>query len=204
MKNRLILASKSPRRYDLLKQMGLNFEVIPSKIEEDFAQGESPREHVVRLAEAKAIEVGNRYPDCCVIGADTIVYIDGQILGKPGNREEAMEMLRLISGKEHRVLTGISVRHSNKGKGECEAVETAVRVKSLSPVEMDWYIGTGEPFDKAGGYGIQGIGSFMIESINGSYTNVVGLPLCELMQMLVRLGAITMADSRWQIADGRK
>jgi len=194
MKNRLILASKSPRRYDLLKQMGLNFEVIPSTVEEVFAQAESPREHVVRLAEAKALDVGNRFPENWVIGADTIVYVDGIILGKPKSREEALEMLRLISGKEHRVLTGVSVRHLKKGKGECETVETAVRVKTLSQAEMDWYVRTGEPFDKAGGYGIQGIGSFMIESINGSYTNVVGLPLCELMQMLIRLGAITISD----------
>jgi len=200
MKYRLILASKSPRRYDLLKQLGLDFEVIPSKIEEDFVPNESPREHVIRLAEAKAMDVSNRYIDCWVIGADTIVYIDGQILGKPRNKEEAREMLRLISGKEHRVLTGISVRSSNKGKGECGAVETAVRMKSLSPAEMDWYVRTGEPFDKAGGYGIQGIGSFMIESINGSYTNVVGLPLCELMQMLVRLGAMTISECGFQIA----
>ena len=200
MKYRLILASKSPRRYDLLKQLGLDFEVIPSKIEEDFVPNESPREHVIRLAEAKAMDVSNRYIDCWVIGADTIVYIDGQILGKPRNKEEAREMLRLISGKEHRVLTGISVRHSNKGKGECETVETAVRVKVLSQAEMDWYVRTGEPFDKAGGYGIQGIGSFMIESINGSYTNVVGLPLCELMQMLVRLGAMTISECGFQIA----
>ncbi|OGP73991.1 MAG: septum formation protein Maf [Deltaproteobacteria bacterium RBG_16_49_23] len=204
MNGRLILASRSPRRYDLLKQLGLDFNVIHSQVEEDFPAAESPRKHVIRLAEAKAMDVSNRYIDCWVIGADTIVYVDGQILGKPRNKEEARQMLQLISGKEHRVLTGISVRHSDKGKGEREAVETAVRVKPLSPVEMDWYIGTGEPFDKAGGYGIQGIGSFMIESINGSYTNVVGLPLCELLQMLVRLGAITMADSRWQIADGRK
>jgi len=199
MENRLILASKSPRRYDLLKQMGLNFEVIPSNVEEDFIPTESPREHVVRLAEAKALDVGNRFPDDWVIGADTIVYVDGIILGKPKNREEALEMLRLISGKEHRVLTGISVYHHKKGKGECEAVETAVRVKALSPAEMEWYIETGEPFDKAGGYGIQGIGSFMIESINGSYTNVVGLPLCELMQMLSRLGALRITHCKLQI-----
>ena len=184
--------------------MDLNFEVIPSTVEEVFAQVESPREHVIRLAEAKALDVGNRFPENWVIGADTIVYVDGIILGKPMSREEAMDMLKRLSGKEHRVLTGISIRHSNKGKGECETVETAVRVKVLSQVEMDWYIRTGEPFDKAGGYGIQGIGSFMIESINGSYTNVVGLPLCELMQMLIRLEAVTIADSRWQIADGRK
>src|SRR4030042_6407233 len=204
MENRLILASKSPRRYDLLKQMGLNFEVIPSAVEEVFAQAESPREHVVRLAEAKALDVGNRFPENWVIGADTIVYVDGIILGKPKNREEALEMLRLISGKEHRVLTGVSVRHLKKGKGECETVETAVRVKTLSQAEMDWYVRTGEPFDKAGGCGIQGIGSFMIESINGAYTNVVGLPLCELMQLLIRLEAMTMKDGRWQMADGRK
>jgi septum formation protein len=189
MKNRLILASRSPRRFDLLKQMGLDFEVISSTVEEVFVSAESPREHVIRLAEAKALDVGNQFPENWVIGADTIVYVDGIILGKPKSREEAMDMLKRL----------ISVRHSNKGRGECEAVETAVRVKSLSPVEMDWYIGTGEPFDKAGGYGIQGIGSFMIESINGSYTNVVGLPLCELMQMLIRLGALRITHCKLQI-----
>jgi len=201
MKNRLILASKSPRRYDLLKQMGLNFEVIPSNVEEVFVKGESSREHVIRLAEAKALDVGNRFPENWVIGADTIVYVDSNILGKPNSREEALEMLRLISGKEHRVLTGVSVRHLKKGKGECETVETAVRVKTLSQAEMDWYVRTEEPFDKAGGYGIQGIGSFMIESINGSYTNVVGLPLCELMQMLIRLGAMTISDCGMRISE---
>jgi len=190
VKNRLILASKSPRRYELLKQLGLDFDVIPSKVEEDIIRGESPGKHAIRLAKAKALDVGNRFPDDWVIGADTIVYVDRIILGKPKNREEALEMLRMISGKEHRVLTGFSVRHRKKGKSECEAVETAVKVKLLSPVEMEWYVNTGEPFDKAGGYGIQGIGSFMIESINGSYTNVVGLPLCELIQMLVRMGAV--------------
>jgi len=194
MKNQFILASRSPRRYELLKQVGLDFEVIPSKIEEDFVQGETPREHVVRLSEAKALEVGGRFPDHWVIGADTVVYVNGIILEKPKSREEAIEMLRLMSGKEHHVLTGVSVRHSNKGVGECGVVETAVRVKTLSPVEMDWYVGTGEPFDKAGGYGIQGIGSFMIESIHGSYTNVVGLPLCELIQMMMRLGALTISE----------
>ena len=199
MKNRLILASKSPRRYDLLKQMDLNFEVIPSTVEEVFAQVESPREHVIRLAEAKALDVANRFPENWVIGADTIVYVDGIILGKPKSREEALEMLRLISGKEHRVLTGVSVRHFKKGKSECETVETAVRVKTLSQAEMDWYVRTGEPFDKAGGYGIQGIGSFMIESINGSYTNVVGLPLCELIQMLIRLGALRITHCKLKI-----
>ncbi|MBM4305618.1 MAG: septum formation inhibitor Maf [Deltaproteobacteria bacterium] len=194
MGNRLILASMSPRRCELLKQLGLDFKVIPSEIDEDIIPGESPREHVIRLAKAKALDVGSQYPEDWVIGADTIVYIDGIILGKPKNRGEAMEMLRLISGKEHRVLTGVSVYHHKKGKSECEAVETVVKVKSLTTDEMNWYINTGEPFDKAGGYGIQGIGSFMIESIKGSYTNVVGLPLCELIQILVRLKALTISE----------
>jgi len=190
----MILASKSPRRYELLKQMGLDFDVIPSGVKEDFVQGETPEDHVIRLAEAKALEVGSRYPDCWVIAADTIVYINGSILGKPKSREEALEMLRRLSGQEHWVLTGFSVRHLAKGIRGQEAVQTAVKVKTLNPVEIEWYIQTGEPFDKAGGYAIQGVGSFMIESIRGSYTNVVGLPLCELIQMLKRLGAIEISE----------
>jgi len=201
MGNRLILASKSPRRLELLRQVGLDFDVIPSRIEEDFIPGELPRDHVIRLAEAKALEVGSHHPDRWVIAADTIVYIDHSILGKPKSREEAMEMLQRLSSQEHWVLTGFAVRNLGKGVGDQEAVQTAVKVKNLSQVEIEWYIQTGEPFDKAGGYAIQGIGSFMIESIRGSYTNVVGLPLCELMQMLNRLGALVIADGRWQIAD---
>ena len=196
----MILASKSPRRYELLKQMGLDFDVIPSRIEEDIVSEEPPEQHVIRLAEAKALEVGNQYPDRWVIAADTIVYIDGSILGKPKNREGALEMLRRLSGQEHWVLTGFSVHHLVKRIGDHGAVQTAVKVKTLSPIEMEWYIQTGEPFDKAGGYAIQGVGSFMIESIRGSYTNVVGLPLCELIQMLERLGALTIADFRLQIS----
>ncbi len=197
----LILASKSPRRYELLKQVGLDFEVIPSRIEEDSIAEESPEQHVIRLAKAKALEVGSRFPDRWVIAADTIVYIDGSILGKPENREKALEMLRRLSGQEHWVLTGFSVHHLAKRIGDQEAVQTAVKVKTLSPVEMEWYIQTGEPFDKAGGYAIQGVGSFMIESIRGSYTNVVGLPLCELIQMLNRLGAVTVSEFGMQIVD---
>jgi len=201
MESRLILASKSSRRYELLKQMGLDFNVIPSQIEEDFIQGESPEDHVLRLAKAKALNVGSRFPDHWVIAADTIVYIDGIILGKPKNREEAMEMLSRLSGKEHWVTTGFSIHHLAKGIGDQEAIKTVVKVKRLSPVEMEWYIQTGEPFDKAGGYAIQGIGSFMIESIRGSYTNVIGLPLCELIQMLNRLGALTISDCGMRIAE---
>jgi septum formation protein len=200
MGNRLILASKSPRRYELLKQAGLEFDVIPSRVEEDFVKGESPRKHVLRLAEAKALYVGNQHPDRWVVAADTIVYVDHSILGKPKSREEAKKMLRRLSGKEHRVLTGFSVYHLERRKGDREAVQTAVKVKKLTQSEIDWYIQTGEPYDKAGGYAIQGMGSFMIESIKGSYTNVVGLPLCELIQMLIRLGAVTISEPGIRIA----
>ena len=201
MGSRLILASKSPRRYELLKQVGLDFEVIPSRVMEDIVQKESPKEHVIRLAEAKARDIASGYPDRWVIAADTIVYINGSILGKPKSREEAMQMLHRLSGQEHWVLTGFSVCHLGKGKSDKEAVQTAVKMKTLNPIEMEWYIQTGEPFDKAGGYAIQGIGSFMIESIRGSYTNVVGLPLCELIQMLNRLGAIAISESGIRIVD---
>ncbi|MGZ3604865.1 MAG: Maf family protein, partial [Thermodesulfobacteriota bacterium] len=172
MSSRLILASKSPRRSELLRQVGLEFEVVPSGVKEDFVQGESPQEHVIRLAQAKAGDVGSKYPEHWVIAADTIVCINGSILGKPNNRQEALEMLRCLSGQEHWVLTGFAVCHLAKGEADQEAVQTTVKVKSLTPAEMEWYVKTGEPFDKAGGYGIQGIGSFMIESIQGSYTNV--------------------------------
>jgi len=200
MANRLILASRSPRRYELLKQMGLDFEVIPSRVEEEnLVQNESPRDHVLRLSDAKALDVGRQYPNDWVIGADTIVTINGVILGKPKTGEEALDMLGRLSGQEHHVLSSIAVRHLSKEKAQREAVQTAVKMRTLSQDEMRWYIGTGEPFDKAGAYGIQGIGSFMIESIRGSYTNVVGLPLCELIQMLTKLGALRISDRGFEV-----
>ena len=201
MGNQFVLASTSPRRSELLKQVGLDFRVVPSGIEEDLVKGESPKAHVLRLAEKKALKVGSEYPDHWVIAADTIVYVGHSILGKPKDQEEAIKMLRRLSGKEHRVLTGFSVYHMGKGKGDRAAVKTAVKVKRLTPDEMEWYVQTGEPFDKAGGYAIQGIGSFMIESVRGSYTNVVGLPLCELIEMLNRLGALKITRCKLQIAN---
>jgi septum formation protein len=200
MGNRLVLASGSPRRSELLKKVGLEFDVIPSRIEEDFIEGEPPEKHVLRLAEAKALNIGNQHPDRWVIAADTIVYIDHTILGKPKDRGEAIEMLRRLNGREHWVLTGFSVRHLGKGVGDQEAVQTVVKVKTLTPPEMEWYTNTGEPFDKAGAYAVQGIGSFMIEWIRGSYTNVVGLPLYELIEMLKRLGAVSISDCGFRIA----
>jgi septum formation protein len=199
--NRFILASKSPRRSEMLMKLGFDFDAIPSGVEESPLPGESPREHVIRLAEAKALDIGKQYRDRWVIAADTIVLINGSILGKPKDEEEALQMLSRLCGREHSVLTGFSAHHFGKEKGGSQAVETAVRVKPLLPAEMKWYVSTGEPFDKAGAYAIQGIGSFMIESIRGSYTNVVGLPLCELVEMLNRLGAITISERGFRVED---
>jgi len=201
MENRFVLASGSPRRIELLEQLGFDFDAAPSRVEEDCIQEETPQEHVIRLAEDKAKDVGKQYPDRWIIAADTVVYIDDFILGKPTNEQEAFEMLTRLSGREHCVLTGFSVHHFKKKRGDSQAVQTAVRVKSLTPLEMKWYVSTGEPFDKAGAYAIQGIGSFMIESIRGSYTNVVGLPLCELIQMLNGLGAIAFSETGFQMKD---
>ena len=199
MKKRFVLASRSPRRSELLKQLGFDFDIIPSRVEENSEQNETPREQVIRLAEAKALDVGSQHPDRWIIAADTVVCIDESILGKPKTAEEAFDMLNRLSGQEHFVLSGFSVHHFGKEKGAHQAVQTAVKVKPLTPVEMKWYVNTGEPFDKAGGYAIQGIGSFMIESICGSYTNVVGLPLCELIETLDRLGAVTLSEAGFQI-----
>jgi septum formation protein len=201
MGDRLILASKSPRRAELLKQLGIDFDIAPSRVEEDVAPHENPREHVSRLAEAKARDVADRFPDRWVLGADTIVLIDDRILGKPENEADALDMLRQLSGQTHTVLTGISVHHRRKGVTDQEVVQTTVKVRPLLEDEMTWYLSTGEPMDKAGAYAIQGLGTFMIESIHGSYTNVVGLPLCELIRTLRRLGAITFSNSGFQIGD---
>ena len=173
-----------------MRQIGLEFDVVPSEVTEDFIDGESPQDHVLRLAEVKARKVGEIYPNQWIIGADTIVSIDGMILGKPRTEREAYQMLVTLSGRDHLVVTGVSVCHGAKEKGETIAVETWVRIKTLNPEEINWYIRTGEPFDKAGGYAIQGRGAFMVQRIEGSYTNVVGLPLCELLEVLNRMEAI--------------
>ncbi len=201
MKHGFVLASQSPRRIEMLKALGLSFEIAPSGVEEHPLPEETPVEHVIRLAETKALDVGTRYPDQWIVAADTAVCIDEFILGKPKNDEEALEMLSRLSGREHSVVTGVAVRHFKRKKGDHQTVETAVKVKTLTAAEMKWYVHTSEPFDKAGAYAIQGIGSFMIESIRGSYTNVVGLPLCELMEMLGRLGAIALSDCGFQSLD---
>lgn len=189
---RLILASKSPRRSDLLEQAGITFSVIPSDFNESTVAISDPDSYVIALAEYKAIDISEKHPDSWVIGADTIVLIDRKILGKPGSKEEARDMLQRLSGKTHQVLTGYCICCKKKNRFFSETIKTDVRFKKLSDAEIEWYIQTEEPFDKAGAYAIQGLGTFLVKSINGSYTNVVGLPVCEVMEHLISEGVVEL------------
>jgi len=189
---KLILASKSPRRSDLLKQAGLTFSIIPSEFDESSVTMSDPDSYVRTLAKSKATDISKKHPDCWVLGADTIVLIDDSILGKPESKDEARSMLKQLSGKTHQVITGYCLCCQTKNAIISETVKTDVHFKTLSDTEIEWYIQTGEPFDKAGAYAIQGIGTFLVKSINGSYTNVVGLPICEVMEVMVKEGIMEL------------
>lgn len=186
----LILASKSPRRRYLLKQAGLSFSVIPSSIDETSVPVSSPETYVKALSEAKAENVSIKFPEKWVIGADTIVLKDGAILGKPDSITQARAMLKQLSGQTHQVLTGFAICCKSKNRKYSETVKTQVLFKSLTDKEIEWYIHTKEPFDKAGAYAIQGLGTLLVKSINGSYTNVVGLPVCEVIEILIKEGVL--------------
>ncbi len=191
----LILASKSPRRQYLLEQAGLCFSVIPSDFDEKSVSLSPPEAYVPEtyvkvLAEKKAHDVSKRYPKNWVIGADTIVLIGDTILGKPGSKAEAKSMLKCLGGQVHKVLTGYCICCEAKNKGFSETIKTEVLFKNLADEEIEWYINTKEPFDKAGAYAIQGLGTFLVKSINGSYTNVVGLPVCEVIEFLIKEGVV--------------
>ncbi|MBW2039682.1 MAG: septum formation protein Maf [Deltaproteobacteria bacterium] len=190
MSKKLILASSSPRRRSLLSSLGFEFGVIPAEVNEIPSSHESPKDFALRVAERKALVIGEKYPQNWIIGADTVVAIGGEILGKPRGKDEAKRMLERLADKEHLVITGYCLLKLADGKRIEGAEETRVKIKSLEEREMDWYINTGEPFDKAGGYAIQGKGAFMVEWIQGSYTNVVGLPLCQLIELLKDLEVI--------------
>jgi septum formation protein len=189
---RLILASNSPRRRDLLAQVGLIFTVIPSDVDEQQVAGSDPDVLVRTLAESKAMDIAEKHPHSWVIGADTIVVTDNQILGKPDSADAARDMLMRLSGKVHQVFTGYCICCRDQARLFTDAVKTDVRFKSLRDAEIEWYIQTREPFDKAGGYGIQGIGSALVKSIQGSYTNVVGLPVCEVVDLLIKEGIVEL------------
>lgn len=182
----LILASKSPRRRYLLKQAGLTFDVIPSHFDEHSVPLENPPDYVQNLSLAKAGDIAAHYPDSWVIGADTIVLMNGKILGKPKGMAQAREMLQRLSGQTHQVFTGYTICCRSRDKSYTDVVCTAVTFKDLTADEIEWYIHTEEPFDKAGAYAIQGLGTFLVKSVHGSYTNVVGLPVCEVIEYLIQ------------------
>ena len=182
---RLILASQSPRRRKMLALMDYEYEVIVSDANEDVPPC-APAEFVEKLAERKAEAVFSSHEDCCVIGADTIVYLDGSIIGKPKDRDDAFRILSLLSGRTHTVYTGVAILAN--GKRHLFHDETDVTFAALSPEEIRAYIGTGEPLDKAGAYGIQGPGSLLVERVNGSYFNVIGMPNEKLYRALKEFG----------------
>jgi septum formation protein len=185
----LILASASPRRKALLQQIALPFRARASHVEEALLEGD-PAGRIQRLAKSKARAVWTRSDRHWVLGADTVVLLGDRALGKPRDREEARSMLMVLAGKEHRVITGFALLDPSGEVAHSEEVTTRVSVRGLSKQEIEAYIATGEPFGKAGSYAIQGIGAFMIEGIAGSYTNVVGLPICAVVQALIHTGAL--------------
>jgi septum formation protein len=183
---RLVLASQSPRRRELLEQLGLAFEVVPAHTDEAVLDGEPPRDYVLRVAREKARAV----PGEVVLAADTAVVLNGTILGKPEGPDDARRMLRALSGSRHEVLTGVCVRRAGGGPTvELEqVVSTEVVFAPLSGPAVEWYVATGEPLDKAGAYAIQGAGGAFVAEIRGSVSSVVGLPLVETAALLARAG----------------
>ncbi len=185
---RLLLASASPRRKALLEQIGLVFQVVPSDVPESFPAGTSVREQAGVLAARKAAQIADRVASGVVIGADTVVVLDGRPLGKPEDSEQAFEMLRALSGTSHEVITAVAVMDAANGHTERGDECTQVFFRELSDGQIRSYIASGEPMDKAGAYGIQGKGALLVRRIEGCYSNVVGLPLVRLARLLEPFG----------------
>lgn len=188
--SRIVLASASPRRLELLASAGVEFDVFASDIPEEAMPGEAPADFAVRLARDKAVATAARVEGRWFIGADTIVVCDGEIMGKPADGADATRMLKKLSGVPHEVITGYAIYDKARDGLLCKAVVTKVFFKALRDEEISAYVATGCPMDKAGAYAIQGGAAYMVERIDGSYTNVVGLPLCEVVEDLRILGAL--------------
>lgn len=186
----IILASASPRRSELMDLAGIPCRIVPADICEDVLPGEKPAEHVMRLSREKAEAVSGKTDGHFFIGADTVVVLDDRIMGKPGNEEEAHEMLSALSGRAHQVITGITVFVKKTTVCVSQAVQTEVFFKDLTESEISRYIASGCPMDKAGAYAIQGGAIHFIRSINGSYSNVIGLPMTELYELLQTVQAV--------------
>lgn len=182
---RLILASQSPRRRELLERLGLSFEVKAADVDETMDSGKNPAEEVARLSRMKAAAVDAGREEV-VIAADTVVVLGGMVLGKPKDKPDAVRMLRALSGREHQVMSGLTVRRGDRIWSE--TVVTKVRFRELDEAEIAAYVESGEPLDKAGAYGIQGLAAIFVERLDGDYYNVMGLPLCPLVGLLRRAG----------------
>jgi len=183
---RVILASGSPRRHELLNLIGIPHEVRPANIDETIRHRETPRRHAERLAREKASAIATRDPNLITIGADTIVVANRKVLGKPADTAQAAAMLRQLSGRKHTVITAVAVSRGKKLRSAVEEVQ--VRFRKLHDDEIDAYVSTGEPMDKAGAYGIQGYGATIVESVDGDYFSVMGLPLARLVGLLRDVG----------------
>ena len=184
MTPRLVLASASPRRRELLASLGLEFAVRPVDLDETYRPGEAAPDYVLRLAREKALARAG--PGELVLAADTVVVLDGELLGKPSDPEEARRMLARLAGRRHTVYTGVAL--VDGGREATEVVASEVEIAPLSAEEIDWYVATGEPLDKAGSYAIQDLGALFVESVEGNYTNVVGLPLPAVYRLAAALG----------------
>ena len=178
----LVLASRSPRRIELLARAGVDVTVDPGDIDESQLPGESARDYVVRMASAKSAVVAARHPGCTVIAADTTVDLSGDVLGQPVDDDDARRILTALSGRTHTVRTAVSVRTG--GTERTAVVETLVTFTALSPARIDWYVTTGEPAGKAGAYAVQGLGMALVAGLSGSLSNVVGLPVPETLALL--------------------
>lgn len=178
---RLVLASASPRRSEFLQKLGLSFEVDAADIDERVHKGEKALEYVMRVARAKAAKVAARQNGALVLAADTSVVVDDFVVGKPATEDQAREMLSRLSGREHVVMSGVAIDGTERA---AITVKTKVRFRKLSSEEIQWYVATGEPMDKAGAYGVQGLGGAFVLTIEGSFSNVIGLPMAETVGLL--------------------
>jgi septum formation protein len=185
---RIILASASPRRKELLEKIGLKFEVEPSNYAEDLRSGLSPDELVRSISLEKAKAIASKHKKAVVIAADTFIVFRGKIMGKPVTEAEARKMLMVLKGKPHSVITGFTILDTDKNKVLTKSVETVVHIKDLTSDEIEAYVKSGEPLDKAGAYAIQGLGSVIVERIEGDYFNIIGLPLSALAEGLKEFG----------------
>lgn len=192
MGRRIILASTSPRRKELLEKTGLVFEVVGSDYEEDMTLVLPPTELAKYLSRGKAEAVAKNHPDAVIIAADTFIIYNGKVLGKPHTLEKAKEILRMLSGNPHTVVTGFTVIDAQNGESSSEAVATNVYFKNLNEQEIDDYIATGEPLDRAGAYAIQGLGKSFVNHIEGDYDNVVGLPTTAVLKALKHFAGVSI------------